>query len=145
VHHDVLEAGKKETLANCVDRTRSVSFIALSRHKKSLTILIDVPVPVEHVENAKVQSTFDLSKSIHSQKKIIHKRRLLHSMLHKTMNLDVPNKPEQSPSVACAAESTHPQKLLWSAIKNRHICPIITHKLSKEKCRECSAHLWCGH
>jgi len=60
VHSDVLGAAKKEIVAKSVDRTdRSVLFVALSRHKKSVTILVDVPLPP--VEVAKVQTILDLS------------------------------------------------------------------------------------
>jgi len=69
VHADVFEAAAKETQANTMDRIdRSVLFVALSRHKQSLTILIDIAPAVETIENVKVQSTLDLSTFIYSKK-----------------------------------------------------------------------------
>jgi len=61
VHADVFEAAAKETQAKTMDRIdRSVLFVAISRHKQSLTILIDIPEPVEqNTGPAKVQSTLD--------------------------------------------------------------------------------------
>jgi len=70
VHADVFEAAAKETQAKTMDRTdRSVLFVAISRHKQSLTILIDIAPVVETIENVKVQSTLDLSTFIYSKKK----------------------------------------------------------------------------
>jgi len=70
VHMDIMQAAQKETFAKSIDRSeRCVAFVALSRHKKSLTILFDIPEPVKQaVEPAKFQSTFDLSKFIYSKK-----------------------------------------------------------------------------
>jgi len=52
-----------------MDRTdRSVLFVAISRHKQSLTILIDIPEPVEQTAGpAKVQSTLDLAALIYTK------------------------------------------------------------------------------
>ena len=69
VHADVIDAAEKETQANTMDRTdRSVLFVALSRHQKSLTILIDIAEPIKQaVEPAKIQNTLDLSKFIYKK------------------------------------------------------------------------------
>ena len=69
VHMDIIQAAQKETCAKSVDRSeRCVAFVALSRHKKSLTILFDIPEPVKQaVEPAKIQITLDLSKFIYKK------------------------------------------------------------------------------
>jgi len=62
VHSDLIEASKKETESNCVETCeRNCLFVAISRHTKSLTIMIDIPVPVVAADKVKMQTTLDLS------------------------------------------------------------------------------------
>ena len=62
VHSDLIEASKKETESNCVETCeRNCLFVAISRHTKSLTILIDIPVPLVKAETVKIQTTLDPS------------------------------------------------------------------------------------
>jgi len=76
VHMDIMQAAQKEASAKSIDRSeRCVAFVALSRHKKSLTILFDIPEPVKQAVEptkqaagpAKVQSTLDLAAFIYTK------------------------------------------------------------------------------
>ena len=68
IHSDLIEASKKETESNSLETCeRNCLFVAISRHIKSLTILIDIPVPIVTLETGKVQSTLDLSTFIYKK------------------------------------------------------------------------------
>ena len=71
VHSDVLEHARTEQLSHAVDMSeRNVLLVSLSRHKKSLTILVDIPAPTPEPTGsaAKVQKTIGFAKIQGSEK-----------------------------------------------------------------------------
>jgi hypothetical protein len=62
IHSDLMQAAKKETETKCEEQSeRNCLFVAISRHIKSLTILVDIPVPPLTVESVKIQTNLDVS------------------------------------------------------------------------------------
>ena len=61
---DLLEAARKETASGSADTCeRNCLFVALSRHKHSLTLLLDVKPPCEPAPASKVQTTLEADLS----------------------------------------------------------------------------------